>query len=69
MEENEVLQYVKSAAIALGLPMDAARAEAVGQHLGRTVAMARVLENAPMAPADELAEIFRPAPFPAEDPA
>jgi hypothetical protein len=67
MEENEVLQYVKAAAVAVGLPLDAARAQAVAQHLGRTVAIARVLENAPMAPADELAEIFQPAPFPGED--
>jgi hypothetical protein len=67
MEENEVLQYVKAAAVAVGLPLDAARAQAVAQHLGRTVAIARVLENAPMAPADELAEVFKPAPFPGED--
>lgn len=67
MEPSEVLQYVKAAAIAVGLPLDAARAEAVAQHLGRTVAIARTLERAPLAPADELAEIYRPAPFPTED--
>lgn len=67
MEESEVLQYVQAAAVAVGLPLDAARAQAVAQHLGRTVAMARLLETAPLAPHDELAEIYRPAPFPPAD--
>ncbi len=66
MEASEVLQYVKSAALAVGLPLDEARAAAVAQHFGRTVAIARVLEQAPLAPEDEPAEIFRPAPFPPE---
>jgi hypothetical protein len=67
MEETEVLQYVQAAAVAIGLPLDAARAHAVAQHFARTAAMARLLESALLAPADELAEIYRPAPFPAED--
>jgi hypothetical protein len=67
MEESEVLNYVKAAAIAVGLPLDEARAQAVAQHFGRTVAMAKMLENAPLAPEHELAEIYRPAPFPTED--
>ena len=53
--------------MAVGLPLDAARAQAVAQHLGRTVALARLLETAPLAPEDEPAEIYRPAPFPTED--
>lgn len=67
MEETEVLAYVKAAAMALGLPLDAARAQAVAQHFGRTVAIARVLDGAPLAPEQELAEIYRPAPFPGEE--
>lgn len=69
MEESEVLQYVKAAASAIGLPLDAARAAAVAQHFGRTVAIARALEHAPLAPEDEPAEIYCPAPFPAPFPA
>ena len=64
MEESQVIQYVQAAAVAVGLPLDAARAQAVAQHLGRTVALARLLETAPE---DEPAEIYRPAPFPTED--
>jgi hypothetical protein len=67
MEETEVLQYVQAAALAMGLHLDAARAQAVARHFGRTAALARLLETAPLAAADELAEIYRPAPFPAED--
>ncbi len=67
MEESQVIQYVEAAAGAVGLPLDAARAQAVAQHLGRTVALARLLETAPLAPEDEPAEIYRPAPFPTED--
>ncbi len=69
MEENEVLQYVTSAARAIGLPLDPARAQAVAQHFGRTVAIARVLDQVPLAPEHEPAEIYRAAPFPAQEPA
>ena len=67
MEESDVLAYVKAAAQAVALPLDDARAGAVALHFGRTVAIARALENAPLAPDDELAEIYHPAPFPPED--
>lgn len=67
MEESEVLYYVKATALAVGLPLDEARALAVAQHFSRTVAIARVLDTAQLAPEHELAEIYRPAPFPAED--
>lgn len=69
MEESEVLNYVKSSALAVGVPLDEARALAVAQHFSRTVAIARVLDAAPLAPEHELAELYHPAPFPAEDPA
>ena len=65
MSEDEVLAYVKATASLLALPLDEARAKAVAAHLGRTVAMAKLLEKAELAPEDELAEIYRPAPFPA----
>ena len=65
MEEIEVLNYVKAAARAVGLPLSDARAQAVAAHLGRTAAMARLLDEADFAPEHELAEIYRPAPFPA----
>ncbi|MBI5280006.1 MAG: DUF4089 domain-containing protein [Burkholderiales bacterium] len=68
MEEAEVLQYVKSAAQAVGLPLDEARAAAVAQHFARTFGIAKLLEQAPLAPEHELAEIYQSAPFPAEDP-
>ena len=64
MTEDEVLEYVKATARALNLPLDEGRALAVALHLGRTVPMARLVASAQLAPADELAEIFRPAPFP-----
>lgn len=66
MSEEEVLAYVKAAAALIALPLDEARARAVALHLGRTAAMARLLDEAPLAPEDELAEIYRPAPFPPE---
>ena len=69
MQDFEVLNYVKSAAQAVGLPLDEARSHAVAAHLGRTVAMARALDAAGLTPADEPAEIFRPAPFPQDLPA
>ncbi|MRT21597.1 DUF4089 domain-containing protein [Comamonas sp. CAH-2] len=67
MEEQEVLNYVKAASAAVGLKLDAERAVAVAQHFGRTVAMARLLEQAQLAPEHELAEIYRAAPFPTEE--
>lgn len=67
MEEAEVLRYVQAAARAMALPLDEQRALAVAAHFGRTVAIARLLENVPLAPEHEPAEIFRPAPFPEED--
>jgi hypothetical protein len=47
--------------------MDAARAQSVAGHLMRTAAMARMLENVPMAAHDELAEIYCPKAFPTHD--
>jgi hypothetical protein len=67
MTEQEVLDYVKVAARMVQLSLDEARAQAVALHLGRSVAIAAAVEAAALAPHDELAEIFKPAPFPLED--
>lgn len=66
MDDRQVLEFVKAAARAVDLPLDDARAAAVAAHMGRTAAMARLLEGAELAPDHELAEIFRPAPFPGD---
>lgn len=67
MDETEILQYVHATAAVLRLPLAPERADAVAQHLGRSAAIARALDAAPLAPHEELAEIYRPAPFPRED--
>ena len=63
MNEADVLNYVKSTAALLGIPMDAARALRVASHLQRTVAMAALLDAANLSVDDELAEIYCPAAF------
>jgi hypothetical protein len=60
--EAETLAYVKASAAALGVPLDSARALRVAGHLERTAALAALLERVPLAPEDELAEIFNPCP-------
>lgn len=67
MEESEVLNYVQAAARAVGLSLDEAAQRRVAANFSRTVAIARLLEQAELAPEDEPAEIYRPAPFPPED--
>ena len=63
MNEADVLHYVKSTAALLGIPLDAARALRVANHLQRTVAMAALLDAANLSQEDELAEIYCPAAF------
>src|SRR5207253_3248699 len=46
MTEAEALAYVQAAARASSLPLDAAAAQRVAQHLARTSALARLLERA-----------------------
>ncbi len=67
MQDTDILAYVRAAAQVVDLPLTPERAQVVAMHFARTVAIARVLEQAPLAPEQELAEIYRPAPFPAED--
>lgn len=61
---EQLLAHVHASAELLGLPLDAARAQRVAEHLGRTAAMAQLLETAALLPHDEPAEIYCPAPFP-----
>lgn len=68
MNDAQVLHYVKAAALALALPLDAARAERVAAHLARTAALAQVLESAALGVEDEPAEVYCPAPFPPTEP-
>jgi len=63
MTDDDVLDYVKVAAKLLALPLDEARAQRVAVHLSRTAVLAKLLSDAPLAPEDELAEIYKPAAF------
>ncbi|MDP2406861.1 MAG: AtzG-like protein [Hydrogenophaga sp.] len=63
MTEAQTLAYVRAAAVAVGLPLDEAQAARVAMHLQRTAGLAATLEAIPLAPHDEPAELFRPAPF------
>ena len=63
MNEADVLNYVNSTTVLLGIPMDAARAARVASHLQRTAAIAALLDAANLSVDDELAEIYCPAAF------
>lgn len=67
MTSPDTLAYVKAASQMLGLKLDEARALRVVEHFERTQALAATLENVPLAPEDEITEIYRPAPFPDEE--
>jgi Protein of unknown function (DUF4089) len=60
VNEEQTLAYVRATAAALALPLDAERASRVATHLQRTAALAQMLEQFPMSPEDELAEIYKP---------
>ncbi|TAG27665.1 MAG: DUF4089 domain-containing protein [Burkholderiales bacterium] len=64
MTDEEALNYVNTMAKAIDLPLDEVRAKNVAMHLGRTFGMVTALKQYPLAPEQELAEIFRPSPFP-----
>ena len=59
MDGTTMAAYVSASAALLRLPMDEARARRVADHLQRTAAMARLLENAGLAATDEPAEVYR----------
>lgn len=67
MTDEQTLAYVQAAAAALDLPLPADRALRVAGHLARTAALARMLEDFPLSPEDELAEIYKPKSFPPLD--
>lgn len=64
MTEEETLAYVQAAAVAVKLPLSDAQAQRVAKHLQRTAAFAALLDAFELAPHDEPAEIYCPAPFP-----
>jgi hypothetical protein len=64
MDAPETLAYVRAAARAVNLPLDDATAQRVADHLQRTAGMVQLLDQAGLAPEHELAEIYKPAPFP-----
>ena len=63
MSDESTLTYVTSTAAMLSIPMDAGRAQRVAGHFQRTRAMAALLDSADLSIADELTEIYCPAPF------
>ena len=67
MDNQSTINYVNSAAALMGIPMDAGRAERVAGHLQRTRAMAALLDAADLSVAEELAEIYCPAAFKANE--
>ena len=64
MTDAEVLAYVKASAALQGVPLDGARAQRVAMHLARSAHLAALLDAVPLAPDDELAEIYSPLAFP-----
>ena len=63
MNEAQTLAYVHAAAVAVDMSLDGAQAARVAVHLQRTAAIAAVIDAFPLAPHDEPAELFHPAPF------
>ncbi len=67
-DQNPIAAYVRAAAQLLALPLSDAQVERVSVHLARTAALAATLQRVPLEAHDEPAQIYEPAPFPAEDP-
>lgn len=66
--DPDLLAYVQATSRLLALALDDAQARRVTVHLARTRGLAATLTAFEMAPDDDIAEIYRVAPFPAEDP-
>ncbi len=66
-DTDDTADYVRSAARFLDLPLDEAQVHRVAGHLTRTKAMVALLRDAPLADDLEPAEVYCPAPFPADD--
>ena len=63
MTDEQTLAYVRAVAAVVGLPLDEAQIARVAVPLQRTAGLAATLEDVPLAPHDEPAELFCPAPF------
>ena len=63
MNETQTLAYVRAVAAVVGLPLDEAQIARVAVHLQRTAGLAATLEDFPLTPHDEPAELFCPASF------
>jgi hypothetical protein len=63
MNEAQTLAYVRAAAVAVALPLGDEQAQRVATHLQRTAGLAALLDSFELAPHDEPAEIYCPAPF------
>jgi Protein of unknown function (DUF4089) len=66
MNETQALAYVQATAQAVNLPLDAAQAQRVAAYLAVNARIAGMLDNVPLAPHDELVEIYCPKPFSAQ---
>ena len=64
MTGEQILAYVKAAAVLMELPLGEQRALSVAMHLARTAALARELEAFALDVSEEPAETYCPAPFP-----
>ena len=64
----DIAAYVRASAALLELPLDDAQVQRVAVQLARTRAMVAPLRALPLAPEAEPAQLYCPAPFPAEDP-
>jgi len=67
-DTNPIAAYVRAAAQLLALPLSDAQVGRVSVQLSRTAALAATLQRVPLEAHDEPAQIYEPAPFPAEDP-
>jgi len=63
MNESQTRAYVQAAAVAVRLPLDDQQMARVAVHLQRTAGMAALLDDFALAPHDEPAELFKPAPL------
>ncbi len=63
MTDEQTLAYVRAVAVVVGIQLDDAQVARVAMHLQRTAGLAATLEAIPLAPHDEPAELFQPAPF------
>ncbi|MGS5089433.1 AtzG-like protein [Hydrogenophaga sp. A37] len=63
MTDEQTLAYVRAVAVVVGIQLDDAQVARVAMHLQRTAGLAATLEAIPLAPHDEPAELFHPAPF------